>query len=119
MCCCHIRRTKGADKLNKCKRYTVTAIGVSSEKIVTATNGNGNGNECSGEVGNCGCTHAEINLLKVMPNPQKVWVSHAPCIECAKALADSGIKIVEYESEYRIPDGVNYLIKTGILVEQT
>lgn len=100
--------------MGECKRYTVTAIGRDFEKVVTATNGNEK--ECSGEIGNCGCIHAEINLLKEMPYPQSVWVSVSPCIDCAKALVESGVKVVGYDKKYRTLAGIDHLKKNGIAV---
>ena len=46
-------------KLNPCKRMLVKAFGV--KEIFTATNGNIG--ECTGEVGKCGCIHAEDNKI--------------------------------------------------------
>lgn len=102
--------------MGECKRYTVTAIGRNFEKVVTATNGNEK--ECSGEIGNCGCIHAEMNLLKEMPYPVSVWVSVSPCIDCAKALVKRGVRVVVYEKEYRDLTGVEYLMNNGIVVQQ-
>lgn len=102
--------------MNRCKRQTVVAVGRNSEKLVSATNGNVN--ECSGEVGNCGCTHAEMLVLRAMPNPQNVLVTLSPCIDCAKALVESGVRVVEYENEYRKTDGIEYLVKNGVSVEK-
>ena len=45
--------------MNPCKRAYVEAYGI--KELVKATNGNLG--ECTGEVGNCGCIHAEDNLL--------------------------------------------------------
>lgn len=102
--------------MKECKRYTVTAIGFkNNEKVITT---NGNEEECKGEIGSCGCTHAEINLLKEMPNPQTVWLTHSPCIDCAKALVASGVEFVGYEKEYRILDGIKHLAKNGVSVMQ-
>lgn len=93
--------------LQKCKRYTVKAIGYFFDEIVKAANGNHS--ECSGEIGKCGCTHAEINLLKLMPKPQVVWVSVSPCLDCAKELVRNDVKVVFYESAYRKTEGLDFL----------
>jgi len=98
----------------ECKRLFVTAIGINNEGItVTATNGNYN-DGCTGEPGNCGCIHAEEELMKIMPEPNTVILSHSPCLDCAKLLYGAGVDTVVYNKEYRIPDGVNFLRNNGI-----
>jgi dCMP deaminase len=43
-----------------------------------------------------------------------VFVTHSPCLECAKLIYQSGVKEVYYETEYRNKDGVNFLKKCGV-----
>lgn len=99
--------------MNKCKRMTVYAYanGYSAR--------NGNDNECTNIPGQCGCTHAEINLLKIVPNPKEVHITHSPCLNCAKALFIAGTKLVTYDESYRLTEGVEYLKANGVIVEQT
>lgn len=98
--------------MNECKRYKVFAIGLSETGCITTTNGNQA--ECTGEIGNCGCTHAEIRLLEQMPKPDVVIVSVSPCFECAKALVLAGVKNVFYYKPYRLPDGIAYLVNNDV-----
>lgn len=102
---------------SKCKRMTVHAIGYDAEGSIEHAR-NGNPSKCRGEhaVGNCGCIHAEARLLRKMPNPVAVSVSHAPCINCAKLLVVSGVQSVTYLKPYRLTDGVDYLLEHGVLV---
>jgi dCMP deaminase len=98
---------------------TVYALAISKEgKLATATNGNFTEDGCTNEVGNCGCVHAEINLLKKLPNPYHITVSHSPCLNCAKALVEAGIEKVTYYVGYRIKDGIAYLEENGVEVKQ-
>lgn len=99
--------------LNKCKRLTVHAMGVDKDDNVEHAR-NGNRTKCKGIPGKCGCIHAEINLLKKMPNPTMVVVSHSPCLECAKALVSAKVALVRYLTEYRIRDGIDYLKENGV-----
>ncbi|QKE56340.1 cytidylate deaminase [Bacillus phage YungSlug] len=104
-----------------CKRMKVTAVGVTRHGIVRKTsNGNYTEQGCTGEAGKCGCTHAEINLLELMGNnpPLVVHVSHAPCINCAKALLKAGVQVVFYREEYRLVDGVEYLRNNFVVVKR-
>lgn len=103
--------------MGECKRYRVLAIGRDREDNVEIE-GNYNDNECTGVPGECGCTHAEIRLLEKMPNPEVVVVSHSPCINCAKALVDAGVESVYYVKQYRLTEGIEYLVKHYVYVAQ-
>ncbi len=46
-----------------------------------------------------------------------IYVTHAPCSQCAKAIASAGIKRVIFSKEYRDSDGVEFLKKCGLIVE--
>ena len=52
--------------------------------------------ECTGEVGNCGCIHAEDNLLSNNKGIKIIYVNYSPCINCAKKIVEYGIKTVIY-----------------------
>lgn len=105
-------------KGTECKRMLVRAFGINvkESKTAYAENRNFNAEGCTDEPGKCGCTHAEINLLLELPNPDVVVVSHSPCINCAKSLVEAKVKVVTYMEEYRIRDGIEYLEKNGVKV---
>ena len=102
--------------MNPCKRYTVRAVGVQGYTVEVAENHNET--ECKNIPRACGCKHAEIALLEKMPHPEQVYITHSPCLDCAKALVEAGVKQVHYLEEYRILDGVNYLRENGVIAEQ-
>jgi dCMP deaminase len=88
-----------------------------------------NGNESGGEnepkscePGMSGLLHAEINCLIKLdynnPKDKTMWLTLSPCVQCAKAIVNSGIKKVIYKNEYRDIEGVDILIKAGINVEK-
>lgn len=104
-------------KYNKCSRMEVWAMGVDRSNN-TFIAFNGNTEECTGEVGNCGCYHAEENLLESMTNPLSVTLSHSPCIDCAKILVNAGVKSVMYAETYRLLDGLQYLHAHGVFTVQ-
>lgn len=45
-----------------------------------------------------------------------IYVTHAPCPHCSKAIASSGIKRVVYGKEYKDTDGIQFLIRCGVEV---
>ena len=47
-----------------------------------------------------------------------IFITHAPCLECAKLIYQSGINSVYYRNTYRSDDGLNFLSKCNIEVEK-
>lgn len=47
-----------------------------------------------------------------------IYITHSPCIECAKLIIQSGIKRVVYHDKYRSDDGIKLLEKANVKVEQ-
>jgi dCMP deaminase len=68
--------------------------------------------------------HAERNSLdKVAASNEStlgavMFTTHAPCLECAKSIYNTGITDVYYKEEYRSNDGINFLKKTGVHVHK-
>ena len=46
-----------------------------------------------------------------------IYVTSAPCIECAKLIIQSGIKRVVYSEKYRVEDGCNLLRRAGVIID--
>jgi deoxycytidylate deaminase len=103
------------NQMNPCKRYDVYVVGVDMKGNAVRAR-NGNEGECKNIPGACGCIHAEDNLLKQMPHPVSVFLSHSPCIECAKLLVNAEVENVVYLNKYRITDGIELLKDNGIKV---
>jgi dCMP deaminase len=67
--------------------------------------------------------HAETNAIaKVAKSTNStedadLFVTHAPCLDCAKLIHQSGIKRVFYRDTYRSEDGLNFLKQCNIEVE--
>lgn len=65
--------------------------------------------------------HAESNAIsKVAKSTNSsegstLYVTLSPCFECSKLIIQSGIKKVVYKEMYRHTDGINLLLKAGIL----
>ncbi len=68
--------------------------------------------------------HAESNAIaKVSRSTNSsdgatMFITHAPCLECAKMIYQSGIKEVYYKNAYRSGNGINFLKKCDVKVVQ-
>ena len=68
--------------------------------------------------------HAEANAIaKVARSPESaedavIFITHAPCIECAKLIYQSGIRQVFYRDNYRDMAGVDFLKQAGVTVNK-
>lgn len=68
--------------------------------------------------------HAEANAIaKVARSSESaegsvLFVTHSPCIECAKLIYQSGIKQVFYRDNYRSSDGIDFLKQAGVIVNK-
>lgn len=103
--------------MGHCKRSIVTAVGVNKAgQTGFATNYNLTEEGCTGKEGVCGCAHAEEQLLTMLENPEIIFVSHSPCLDCAKKIVNSGAKIVVYSKPYRLSEGLQHLLDNGVQV---
>ena len=112
-----------------CKRRQVGALLVKDRMIISdGYNGTPSGfeNNCEDENGVTRpyVLHAEANAItKVAKSGNSslgatLYVTAAPCLECAKLIIQAGIKRVVYTDEYKLTDGVDLLRKAGIEVEK-
>ena len=68
--------------------------------------------------------HAETNAIaKVAQSTESslgatLFCTHAPCIECAKLIYQSGITTLYYKHEYRDDRGIKFLQLSGVNVHQ-
>lgn len=68
--------------------------------------------------------HAEMNALMKLASSSEsgkgafMFITHAPCIECAKGIYQTGITKVFYTETYRSTAGLEFLEKCGITVEK-
>jgi dCMP deaminase len=68
--------------------------------------------------------HAETNAIaKLAKSTQSglgatMFITHAPCLECAKLIYQSGINSVLYRNSYRSEDGIKFLEKASVEVEK-
>ena len=68
--------------------------------------------------------HAETNAIAKLAKSNEsgmgatMFITHAPCLDCAKLIYQSGIGSVLYRNAYRDASGVTFLEKSGITVTQ-
>ena len=112
-----------------CKRRQVGAILVKDRMIISdGYNGTPSGfeNQCEDENGVTKpyVLHAEANAITKVAksgNSSKgatLYVTAAPCIECATLIIQAGISRVVYKDEYRLTDGIDLLKRAGIEIEK-
>jgi dCMP deaminase len=116
-------------KRSTCGRLKVGTVITSTDfrkVLAVGYNGNASGlpNHCDREEpGNCGCLHSEENAVINCDAPRfiekYVFVTHLPCVQCAKRLINLGnVKAVFYDQEYRVKDSLALLTSVGIRVER-
>jgi dCMP deaminase len=68
--------------------------------------------------------HAETNAIAKLAKSNEsgmgatMFITHAPCLDCAKLIYQSGIGSVLYRDAYRDTSGITFLEKSGIEVTQ-
>jgi dCMP deaminase len=68
--------------------------------------------------------HAESNAIAKLAKSNNsglgadLFVTHAPCIDCAKLIYQSGIRRVYFSANYRDDAGLDFLTKSGIEVNK-
>ena len=110
-----------------CKRLQVGAVlAKGGRTISTGYNGAPSGlPHCNDE--NCKSqpqckrtVHAEMNAILfaarygISTEGAELYTTHSPCIDCAKAIINAGIKKVYYIEEYRNREGLELLEQAGI-----
>jgi dCMP deaminase len=123
-------------ELSHAKRLHVGAIVVKNDRIISiGYNGMPAGwnNNCEDKVwDNTGdyelkskpeVLHAETNAIAKLAQSTEsgldsdLFVTHAPCLDCAKLIYQSGIKRVWFRTAYRDSAGVEFLKTSGVKVE--
>ena len=110
-----------------CQRRKVGALVVKDKMIISdGYNGTPSGfeNVCEDEnnVTKPYVLHAEANAITKLARSSNnsdgatLYVTAAPCIECAKLIIQSGIKRVIYAEQYRLTDGIDLLKRANIEV---
>jgi dCMP deaminase len=130
-------------ELSHARRLHVGAIVVKEDRIVSiGYNGMPAGwdNNCEDEIGHVfddighvvetrlktkpEVLHAEMNALMKLAkstesgNGADLFITHAPCLDCAKGIFQAGIARVWFGAAYRDTTGIDFLKKSNIQVTQ-
>ena len=119
-------------ELSHARRLKVGALVVKDDRIISiGYNGMPAGwdNNCEYEVNNELKTrpevlHAETNAIAKLARSSEsgldadLFVTHSPCLDCAKIIFQSGIRRVYYATDYRDDSGITFLKNSGIEVER-
>ena len=125
-------------ELSSARRLHVGAIVVKDDRIISiGYNGMPSGwdNNCEFEYKNPQTKitelitrpevlHAETNCIAKLAKSNEsgmgatMFITHAPCLDCAKLIYQSGISSVLYRNTYRDTSGITFLEKSGVTVEQ-
>jgi dCMP deaminase len=121
-------------ELSSARRLRVGAIIVRDDRIISlGYNGMPAGwdNNCETESEDGTLTtrpevlHAEMNALMKLArshesgNGADLFITHSPCMECAKGIYQAGIHRVYYGTQYRSDQGLQFLKQCDIQVTQT
>ena len=123
--CRYLRMARIWAENSYCQRRKVGALVVKDKMIISdGYNGTPSGfeNICEDEsnVTKPYVLHAEANAITKLARSSNnsegstLYVTAAPCIECAKLIIQAGIKRVVYGEKYRLDDGLQLLRKANI-----
>jgi len=131
-------------QLSTATRLKVGAIAVKDDRIISiGYNGTPSGwdNECEDWVPNEGVTfevnpddraiygrmitkeeviHAEANCIAKLARSTEsgegatMYITHAPCLGCAKQIYGAGVTDVYYRDEYQSLRGIEFLVQCGV-----
>src|SRR5271157_5122725 len=112
-----MRLAEALAERSTCSRLQVGTVITSTDYrrvLAVGYNGNATGlpNQCDrDEPGNCGCLHSEENAVINCDAPRQVekivFVTHLPCMMCAKRLINLGnVRRVYYRTDYRLRDSL-------------
>ena len=134
----HMKAAQGYAELSSARRLQVGAIVTKDDRVISiGYNGTPAGwdNNCEDYHGldiNGNPTlvtkkevlHAEENAIGKLARSSEsgegatMYITHAPCFDCAKMIHVAGINKVFYHVPYRSTDGIDFLKKCKIEVEQ-
>jgi dCMP deaminase len=124
-------------ELSHARRAKVGAIVVKDDRIISiGYNGMPAGwdNNCENTIGYSNgepvlktkpeVLHAETNAISKLAKSSEsgdgadIFITHGPCLDCAKLIFQSGIRRVYFGQHYRDEDGIKFLKDSGIDVVQ-
>lgn len=125
---------ESVSRLSHARRLQVGAVVVKDNRVISfGYNGTPSGwdNNCElvDEDGSLSTKkeviHAEMNAIAKLAKSTEsgdgaeMFITHAPCMECAKLIFQSGISRVYYKNKYRTAEGVNFLKTSQVTVTES
>lgn len=125
----HMKTAYNYADLSYCERKKVGCIIVKDDRIISiGYNGTPKGwaNVCENDIDQTlpEVFHAEANAIAKLARSHEsgkdayVFITCAPCIHCAKLLAQIEVKQVYYVEEYRGTEGIEFLKKCKIKIRR-
>ena len=133
----HMKAAEGYSELSYAKRLKVGAIITKDDRVISiGYNGTPAGwdNDCEDKVWTQDgdytlktkpeVIHAEANAIGKLARSSEsginatMYLTHSPCFDCAKLIHVAGINKVFYRTQYRNTEGIEFLNKCNIEVEQ-
>jgi len=125
----HMKAAHAYAECSTAERLKVGCVLVKDHRIISiGYNGMPSGwtNVCEDESGktNPEVIHAEANAVAKLARSNEsgegsvAFITHAPCLSCAKMLYSAGVSEVVYSQGYRKTEGIDFLVNCGIPVTQ-
>ena len=139
----HMKVAETYASLSTAVRLKVGAIVVKDNRVISiGYNGMPSGwdNNCEDEIGDVRdvndnvveirlktkpeVLHAETNCIAKLAKSNEsgldatMFITYAPCLDCAKLIYQAGISKVYYRNVYRENTGIDFLLKGGVDVQQ-
>lgn len=125
----HMKAAHAYAECSTAERLNVGCVLVKDHRIISiGYNGMPSGwtNECEDESGKTKpeVIHAEANAVAKLARSNEsgegsvAFITHAPCLSCAKMLYSAGVSEVVYSQSYKETEGVDFLETCGIHVSQ-
>ena len=134
----HMKVAKIYAELSHARRLHVGAIVVKDDRIISiGYNGMPSGwdNNCEDEIkwpngevryltSKPEVLHAESNAISKLAASTEsgrgadIFITHSPCLDCAKLIFQSGIRRVWFGEQYRDDTGIQFLERSGVEVNQ-
>lgn len=129
----YMEMAESVSKLSHAKRLQVGAVVVKDNRVISfGYNGTPRGwdNNCElvDEDGKLSTRkeviHAEMNAIAKLAKSTEsgegaeMFITHAPCMECAKLIFQSGISRVYYKNKYRTAEGIDFLRISQVTVTE-
>jgi dCMP deaminase len=134
----HMKAAESYAELSHARRLKVGAIVTKNDRVISiGYNGTPAGwdNNCEDEIKwpngdikflttKTEVIHAEANAIGKLARSSEsgegatMYITHAPCFECAKLIHTAGINKVFFRHQYRNTDGIRFLNQCKIEVEK-